>query len=284
MSILDRGAEILRASGIENPRSEARLLLAHALGIRVEDVIAERYAPDAAALERYERLLVRRAAHEPMAYILNRREFWSLDFALGPGVLIPRPETETLVEQALKAFPRKDADLDVLDLGTGSGCLLLAFLSERPNAKGLGIDRSREALAWAAHNARRLGLADRVQFLQADWADAPAMTFDVVFSNPPYIETRAIATLEPDVAAYEPLGALDGGADGLDAYRSLAALQLRLLRPDGRAFIEIGLGQDELVTGIFSAAGLHVEQIVKDLAGVPRCVCVAASAREQQVK
>ena len=164
------------------------------------------------------------------------------------------------------------------------GCLLLAFLSERPNAQGLGIDRSHEALAWAVHNARRLGLADRTQFLHADWTDAPAQSFDVVFSNPPYIETKTIATLAPDVAAYEPLGALDGGVDGLDAYRTLASLLPRLLRPEGRAFIEIGLGQDELVTGIFSAVDLHVVQIVPDLAGIPRCVCVASSAREQQVK
>lgn len=284
MTILDRGAEVLRAAGIESPRREARLLLAHALGVRQEAILAGNVSPDDAALARYETLVARRAAHEPLAYIVGAREFWSLDFAVGPGVLIPRPETEILVEQALKAFPEKDAALDVLDLGTGSGCLLLSFLSERANARGLGVDVSKDALAFAVRNAAAFGLAERVRFLNADWAAMPDGAFDVVFSNPPYIETRAIETLAPDVARYEPHGALDGGADGLVAYRGLAALLPRVLRVNGRAFVEIGQGQRELVSEIFSNAGLRVAGAVSDLAGIPRCLIAMPAAPQVKRK
>jgi release factor glutamine methyltransferase len=222
--VLNAGTARLRAAGIESPRLETRLLFAHATGASQEDIVAGRIVPDAAALARFEVLLQRRAAREPIAYILGTREFWSLSFAVGPGVLIPRPETELLVEEALRQFPKREAPLRVLDLGTGSGCLLLAFLSERPCAQGLGIDISADALRWAKRNAQDLKMENRAEFLNCDFCDPLDGVFDVVLVNPPYVKQGGIARLDLDVWAYEPQIALDGGPDGLECYRKIAAV------------------------------------------------------------
>jgi release factor glutamine methyltransferase len=225
--------------------------------------------------EQLESYIQRRLRHEPIAYITGHKEFWSLDFEVGPGVLIPRPDTETLVEQALKAFPDKAAPLHILDLGTGSGAIPIAFLSERPKAKGLGIEQSQDAMIWARRNIARHGMADRLKLQGDDWLMLGDGTFDVIFSNPPYIESDVIPTLDPDVKDYEPRVALDGGRDGLDAYRALAPLIATRLATGGRAFLEIGQGQEQKVPKIFATAGLETVAVVPDLGGIPRCVIAA---------
>ena len=276
--ILLSAADRLRAAGVESPRREARLLLAHVLGLRQEEIVSGKFSLQGVQFRnRFEAALARRVAREPLAYIIGRREFWSLDFEVGPGVLIPRPESEIMVEEALKRFSMADAPLRVLDLGTGSGCLLLAFLSERAEAEGLGVDISEEALGIAKRNAARLGLDGRTQFLRNDWMSALSETWEVIFINPPYIIEGELDGLEPEVSRYEPRTALDGGPDGLCAYRRIAASLRPRLAPGGRVFLEVGQGQARPVERIFSEKGLNVEGTVFDLAGIPRCLVVIAS-------
>jgi release factor glutamine methyltransferase len=262
----------LASAGVEGPRAEARRLLEAAAGVSRERLLAAPEAPlppEAAAA--FARAVGRRAAREPFAYVAGRREFYGLVFAVGPGVLVPRPETETLVEAALAAFPDRAAPLRVLDMGVGSGCLLLTVLSLYPNARGTGTDLSPAALAAAAANARTLGVADRASLRAASWGEGLDPPFDLVLSNPPYIATAEIEALEPEVAAHEPRLALDGGPDGLDAYRALTSDLLRLLAPDGVAVLEIGRGQEDRLAGWFGARGLAVS-FRRDLAGVVRCL------------
>ena len=276
--ILVSAMERLRAAGVESPRREARLLLAHALGVRPEEIVSGKFSPQGTEFRaRFETFLARRGAREPLAYIIGRREFWSLDFEVGPGVLIPRPESEIMVEEALKRFPIVDAPLGVMDLGTGSGCLLLAFLSERPKAEGLGVDISEEALAVAKRNTANLGMDKRARFLRSDWMGAFSGIWDVIFINPPYILEGDLDGLDPEVGRYEPRGALNGGSDGLCAYRRIAAALRPHLAPEGRAFLEVGQGQAGAVERLLWEKGLSVEGTVCDLAGIPRCLVVIAS-------
>ena len=212
-------------------------------------------SPEAAA--RFRAAIEARLGATPVAQILGSQGFWTLDLAVSSATLIPRPDTETLVEAALDALPDPAAPLRVLDLGTGTGCLLLAVLAERPEAFGGGVDLVPEAATLAAANARRNGLEGRAAFLAGDWAAALSGRFDLVVSNPPYIESAAIAGLMPEVARHEPRSALDGGADGLDAYRELALILPGLLAPGGVAVIELGAGQREGVEALARAAGLH---------------------------
>lgn len=265
------GTARLAASGIDSALTDARILLMHALGIDRTGLLsraAEPLPPEAAT--RYAAHLDRRAAREPVSRILGHREFWSLDFALGPATLDPRPDSETLVEAALAAAP--DRLLRVLDLGTGTGCLLLAVLHDRAAAFGIGVDRSESAARVARDNAQALGLADRAGFLVGDWATALAGRFDLVLSNPPYIPDSDIAALEPEVREHDPRLALSGGADGLDAYRALAAALPDLLAPGGTAVVELGIGQAADVAALFRGAGLDIAGTPHDLAGIPRCV------------
>ena len=254
----------LTQAGIEEPRREARLLLAAAEGISAARLLLL----DEVAPERFEPLVARRAAREPLAYILGRKEFWGLTFAVSPATLIPRPDTETLVEAvlALGITPAR-----VLDLGTGTGCLLLALLSEFPAAFGVGVDISPAAAALAADNARSLGLADRAAFCAGNWAAALGGMFDLVVSNPPYIPGADIAGLMPEVAAFEPASALHGGADGLEAYRLLMAALPRLLTANGAAVLELGVGQAPDVTALAAQAGFAATTRA-DLGGVPRAL------------
>jgi release factor glutamine methyltransferase len=271
-SLLARGVEMLRNAGIESPRREARLLLAHALGNPADELISTRIPVPASKADAFDALLARRCKHEPLAYITGSREFWSINFLVAPGVLIPRPESETLVEAGLRKYPKRDAALRVLDLGTGSGCLLLAFLSERPHARGLGVDLSQAALSVAARNARALSLDRRTRFRRGDWTRGISEQFDIVFANPPYISARELLQLQPDVVHFEPREALDGGEDGLNAYRSIAAGLPSILSSGARVFIETGEGQAGAVQQIFASAGLTHDGTVSDLAGIPRCV------------
>jgi len=210
-----------------------------------------------------------------MSSILGRREFWSLDFVVTPDTLAPRPDSETLIEAVLAALPDRSAPLSLVDFGTGTGCLLLTLLSELPNAEGIGIDISRPALAIAGGNAKRLGLADRCRFLCSDWSAALEGRFDLIISNPPYIPSGDIAGLEPEVARFEPLSALDGGADGLDAYRALAAQIPPLLKPGGIGAFEVGAGQAPQVAALLAEAGLTPRGIHRDLGGIERVVTFA---------
>jgi release factor glutamine methyltransferase len=259
------GADRLRDVA-DNPRLEASLLLAHALGVTRADLIREpaRMVDPVAYLA----LVERRRAHEPLAHLTGRREFWSLDLLVSPATLIPRADSETVVAAALRERP--DANR-ILDLGTGSGCLLLALLSERPGAYGVGIDWSIAALRIARLNAQRCRLAGRVGLVAGDWTDAISEKFDLIVSNPPYIPTADIPGLMPEVAIHEPRAALDGGPDGLDAYRRIIAGLPRLLAPGGVAVLEIGVGQLPAVSALAVAAGFAAAADA-DLAGVPRAV------------
>jgi release factor glutamine methyltransferase len=263
----EEAAARLAAAGIDNPRAEARLLLAHALGIgRDATLTAPPPTPDQAA--RLGALVARRAAHEPLAYITGRREFWSMDFAVGPGVLVPRPDTETLIEEAIRLYPDRTRPLAIADLGAGSAAILIAALKEFPNARGIGFESAPDAVLWACRNAQAL-MPGRAEIRQIDWNDAEG-PFDLVFSNPPYIPSADIATLAPDVRDHEPRVALDGGADGLDAYRTLGRLLPLMLRPGGHAVLELGMGQAGAVEPLFP--GLAVVRIGLDLAGIPRAL------------
>jgi release factor glutamine methyltransferase len=271
--VVRRAAARLAAAGVPDPAADARVLAQAAFGLDRAALLAARDdEPDAAALGRFEALTERRAAREPVSRILGRREFWSLDFALSPAVLDPRADSETLVEAALSGLPNRTAAWRILDLGTGSGCLLLALLSELPQAWGLGVDRSTAALTAARENARRLGLAGRTCFAATDWAAGLAGRFDLVVANPPYVATPDIAALAPEVAGFDPPAALDGGADGLEAYRAVAPALPALLSDGGRALLEIGADQADGVAALLQACGAGPVRRHRDLAGRVRCL------------
>ena len=266
----------LRAAGIAQPRLEARWL--------VEALLGERRLEGARALSGEERVrlaaaLARRAAREPRDRIEGAREFWSLTFRLAPATLSPRPDSETLVSAALALLGDRARSWRLLDLGTGSGCLLLALLSELPAATGLGIDLAPAAVATATENAARLGLAARARFLVDDWAQGQAGPFDLVVSNPPYIQTGDLADLEPEVRNFDPALALDGGADGLAAYRALLPQARRLLAPGGWLVLELGQGQAAAVGDLAVAAGLTHVSTRDDLAGIARALIGRQPAR-----
>jgi release factor glutamine methyltransferase len=266
--LLYDAAERLTDAGVDSARVDARILLAGAMEISREQLIAAIRQPTFAEVAAFQTLVDRRLAREPLAYITGHKEFWSLDFAVGPGVLVPRPETETLIETALSLFPDRAAALSIADLGTGSGAILIAVLKEFSRARGVGFERSPDALRYARANLRARACTGRGEIIAADWNDAPAERFDLILSNPPYIPSADIATLEPEVRLYEPRAALDGGATGLDAYQALAALLPKLLRPGGVALLELGHDQADLAKPLFR--DLAVLRIVPDLARIPR--------------
>jgi len=276
---LAAAAESLSAAGIDDPRREARLIVATVLGWDTARVLAYPESPlGEEALARLASLLARRGAREPMARILGHREFWSLRFELSPATLDPRPDSEALIEAVLAELPDRTQPHRVLDLGTGSGCLLLALLSERPHAWGLGIDRAAEAVVTARRNAAALGLGARARFAVGDWAAAIAGDWHAILVNPPYIASADIPGLMPEVARHEPRLALDGGSDGLDGYRALLPQVAGLLAPQGVAVIELGQGQAEEVARLASGAGLAIRGIRHDLAGMERCLVLGRMA------
>jgi len=268
---VSRAAGRLAAAGVDSSRREARLLFAHASGKSVEWIVAHNNDEIETPVQ-FENAVRRREAREPLSHILGEREFWSLSFQVNASVLDPRQDSETLVEAVLAQYPNPAAVPRIVDLGTGSGCLLLSILSERPNAEGVGVDISESALSIARENASRFGLLARTAFVQSDWESALDESFDVVLSNPPYIPTAEIDGLAPEVARFEPRAALDGGADGLDAYRRIAAALPRILKPGGLLALEIGQGQDRSVPSLLRENGLRDLTLEKDLAGIPRCV------------
>jgi release factor glutamine methyltransferase len=275
---LCQAGQRLRGAAIEAPRLEARRLLAHVLNTSEEALLRDpRATVPAEKAAHFAALLARRVAHEPFAYLTGRVGFWTLDLEVSPATLIPRADSESLVEAALEACTDKSAALRVLDLGTGTGALLLAVLSELPAASGVGVDLKPEAAALAARNAVRLGLAGRARFLAGDWAAALAGRFDLILCNPPYIESAVIPALMPEVARHEPASALDGGADGLDAYRRIIADLPRLVAPHGVAVLELGQGQQAAVEALAKSAGLTPEACRADLGGVPRALVLRAA-------
>lgn len=270
---LDALRRAFAAAGLDEPALDARILLVEAAGLSGHDLIArpERpLGPEAAA--RLSGFAARRLAREPVWRILGQAEFWGLPFRLSSETLVPRPDTETLVETALGLCEAPDPR--ILDLGTGTGCVLVALLHERPRAWGVGLDRSEEACRTARGNARANGVGERAAFLVGDWADAlaPRAGFDLVVSNPPYIPRGDIAGLAEEVSAHDPARALDGGPDGLDAYRVLLARGGDLVSARGVVAVEVGAGQAEAVAGIGARAGLAPARIADDLAGVARVV------------
>ncbi|MBS1014643.1 peptide chain release factor N(5)-glutamine methyltransferase [Acetobacter persici] len=268
--LLALGTRQLSDAGIEGPRREARLLLTYALGLTAEQMLS-RSPRDLVPDQPFLTYLARRAAREPMAFITGSKGFWTLDLAVSPATLVPRGDSETLLSCLLDYCPDTHSSKAMLDLGTGTGCLLLAALAEYPEAWGIGVDINPEAAVLAQGNARRCGLADRALFMAGVWDNAlQGQRFDVVLSNPPYIPTADLAELMPEVRLHEPLAALDGGADGMEAYRDLCARMPRLLTPDGVAIFEIGIGQGEDLRAVAAAAGLEVLEIRSDFGDVPR--------------
>lgn len=268
---LRKGAAALMDS--TTAKLDARVLMKHALGVDDAALIARgRDMLTADRLDAFDRLIARRRAREPVAYIIGEKEFWSLSFRVTPDVLIPREDSECIIEAALER--RGDsAQKAILDLGTGSGCLLCSLLTEFVDAEGLGVDRSHAALKVAGSNAERLGLTKRAKFMLGDWGGAVQGEFDIIVANPPYIRDGERAQLAPDVAAFEPDQALFAGPDGLDAYRALLKDIPRLLRPDGLLLLEIGENQADMLTKMVSETLPDaVITILSDLAGRPRGV------------
>jgi len=268
----------LTAAGIDNARFEARLLLSHAAQLTIEQLVARGtdVAPTG-VVGALRALTARRVRREPMAYILGEREFWGLNFKVTPAVLVPRPDSETLIEAALELLPDRERRWRILDLGVGSGCLLLTLLREFPQASGVGMDASPEALAVARGNAEALGVAGRATLLAGDWrqpgwAERLPGPFDLVVSNPPYIESQAIDRLMPEVARFEPRQALDGGPDGFVAYRTIAAATSKLITRGGWLAVEAGEGQSAEIARLFRTAGLTPKAPWKDLGGIERVV------------
>ncbi|MCJ2070248.1 peptide chain release factor N(5)-glutamine methyltransferase [Methylobacterium sp. J-030] len=286
---LRRCAVALEAGGLGEAAGDARFLLLGILGLEARDLLVagDRLldGSEAAALDS---ALARRLSGEPVARILGTWEFWGLPIRLTPETLVPRPDTEVLVEAALANLSDRSAPLRCLDLGTGSGCILAALLSELPRAFGLGLDRSEAALATARHNLAANGFGGRAAFAAADWCDALQGRFDLVVSNPPYIVRDVIPTLHREVRTHDPLAALDGGADGLDAYRRIldGIRTQNLLAPAGTLALEIGYDQAAAVRGLAAAAGFVDCGLTRDLSGHDRVLCfgLPKGAAEPQVR
>ena len=275
-----------KAAGLDTPGLDARLLVLSACGLSREEFVRDPYKPiGPCELGSLESMAARRLAHETVSSILGRREFWGLDFHIGPDVLDPRPDTETLVEAALDILEREgllNAPIRIADLGTGSGCILLALLSELPSAWGIGVDIDTRCLAVARINAERLGVSDRCSFAADDWGGSLSECFDLVVTNPPYIETQTIESLSADVRLYDPHRALDGGADGLEAFRSIALRCPCSMKNGAWILFESGAGQTDAAIDVFrqSEWGKDIGgiRVYSDLAGIRRVVAIKRQA------
>ncbi|MCK9993408.1 MAG: release factor glutamine methyltransferase [Alphaproteobacteria bacterium] len=268
----------LQAGGVAQALLDARLLLMAATGLSQEDIIRDPSTELSAQQQAcFAEMLARRQAREPVSRILGRREFWSMEFAISPDTLDPRADSETLISAALGLIADRNGRLRILDIGAGSGCLLLALLSELPGARGIGVDVSQAALDVARANAERHALTERAQFVACDvrakgWARQAGAPFDLVIANPPYIPDAEIAALVPEVSRFDPRTALSGGADGLDFYRMITISLPELLRPGGSAVLEAGHGQALAIQGFLLDAGLAVQDARHDLGGVARAI------------
>lgn len=275
----DEFTALLEQAGSETARLDARILISHAYDLSHEEFLMEGHKTVDTSLVKP--LILRRLAGEPVAKILGQKEFWSHDFIVSPSVLDPRPDSETLIEAILKNNPDKGEALTVLDLGTGSGCLLISVLSEYPNAKGYGVDISAEALGIAQRNAIKNQVADRTHFICGSWDTALyyGLGFDIVISNPPYIPTADIPHLAKDVRDYDPLLALDGGADGLESYREIIALLPQLIHKKSEIYFECGQGQHQDIEKILHMKNFQKIEFFKDLSGIERIIYASVSGQ-----
>jgi len=269
--VLREASALLEAAGIEDARREARFLAGWALGVDAAGLLGRDRMPGDVG-ERFFKAVGRRVLREPMALIVGSTGFWTLDLAVSRDTLIPRADSEALVEAVLETWPDRDGMRSILDLGTGTGCLLLAVLKEYSQAWGIGVDLSPGAAGLARENARRNGLGERAGFLAGNWRAALRGRFDLVLSNPPYILKDEIAGLMPEVARFEPWRALDGGADGLGAYRHIVGELPDLLAPGGMAVLELGIGQGDAVASFAREAGLRELGRRCDYGGVERAL------------
>lgn len=269
--LLAKAKQQFTEQGLASPALDARLLLQHAAGLSHEQLIG---APDMAigaeAAARFEAFVARRLSHEPVSNIVGYREFYGRRFTVSRAVLDPRPDTETLIDAALFVLPENGR---LLDLGTGSGAIAITLLAERSDATGVAVDISPEALAVARANAQALGVADRLGFIEGNWFDNVTGLYDLIVSNPPYIAAGEIAGLDAEVRDFDPRAALDGGPDGLDAYRRIAAEAAAHLSPGGSVLVEIGAGQGDSVQAIFAGCGFGLRSAHADLAKHIRCLC-----------
>ncbi len=268
-ALLDAAVAELRAAGVEGPERDARVLLRWAAGLSAAAVgAALEVAPDGRERARFAAAVAARATRRPVAQITGEREFWRRTFRVTDAVLDPRPETETLIEAALSGpAPRR-----ILDLGVGSGCILLTLLAEWPDATGVGVDISAAALRVADENARALGLEGRAALSESDWFAGVSGRFDLIVSNPPYVPALEFSTLQPEVRDWEPALALTPEEDGLDAYRFISAGLPDALAENGRALLEFGAGQEDAVRGVFEAEGMRFVRFFNDISGRPRCL------------
>jgi release factor glutamine methyltransferase len=273
-ALLRQGRQRLRDANIDGADLDARLLLQQTMSLtqaqlmsRGDDVVSSD------ATLKYQTLLARRAVHEPVSRIVGRREFWSLDFKVTPAVLDPRPDTETLVQAVLDDLPDKDVPLTIVDLGTGTGCILVALLTELPSATGIAVDQSADALDVARSNAASLKVSDRMTFVQSNWGQMlDADCADIVVSNPPYIDSNDMQHLMPEVGLFDPPEALDGGQKGLDDYRKITAELSRILGASGRFYLEVGVGQAQQVIEIVEEITSNPISVIQDLPGVDRVI------------
>ena len=274
-STFENTISVLAKAGIPSPRLEARILIAEASGQEAGNIGTDSVL-DKNQQEKLEEMLSLRLQNMPLDKIIGSKDFYKYSFNVTCDVLSPRPDTEVLVEEALRLSSAFQSP-SFLDLGTGSGCILLSLLGERKDARGVGVDCSEKALAVAASNAEKIGVKEQVRFCRASWFDEDfgslfAKPFDLIVSNPPYIPTGDISGLEENVRKYDPFGALDGGEDGLDHYRQLAKVIPPLLKETGYVLLEIGISQAEDVCKVFEKAGLKTEKVLRDLSGIERCI------------
>lgn len=270
---LNEAAMCFKNAGIDSYNIDARILLEHCLNATREQLIANKNkCLEENELNAFNILKDRRKSREPISLIIGKKEFWGHDFATNKHTLDPRPDSETLIETVIGLYSNRAKKLSILDLGTGTGCLLLSLLSEYPNSLGLGVDISQEALNLAVKNSESLGLERRGKFILSNWDEKIEGNFDIIISNPPYIKSEDIKALEPEVSNFDPLSALDGGEDGLSEYRKIASFVPSLLKENGTIILEIGEGQEQDVQKIFETENLKLTEQKKDLAGIIRCL------------
>lgn len=263
----------LQQERIESASLDGRILLEYVLGVSREQLLFSLELP--ITTEQYNRLGIlveKRAQRQPIAQLIGKREFWGMNFVVSENTLDPRPDSETLIEYVLERIKNRADVFRVLDLGTGTGCLLLALLSELPAAKGVGVDYCDEALLVAKENSMALGFAGRSQFTRGDWCEQLEGKFDIILANPPYIPTKVIPTLDPEVSEFEPMLALDGGEDGFSCYRKIMKALPNVLTKNGFAAFELGMGQQRELTALAVENGLEVVGVRNDLSGIARCI------------